>query len=174
MTSQQPTTGRRCRFCDRSFTPTHALERFCDEGCRWAGRRRGTRAALTASRGQIGEVDLRLRWIPTGEPRYEPAYIDALTYDPCAYCGDPTDVIDHITAASKGGDNTTANLTGCCAYCNLSKAALPMLHYLLVRRLTREARPLIEQIAAITGDEPDDPRARPHARRIRRQIRRTR
>ena len=46
-----------------------------------------------------------------------------LYLDPCAYCGAPSEHIDHIVPLSRGGKHSIGNLTGACKSCNLSKAA---------------------------------------------------
>lgn len=46
-----------------------------------------------------------------------------LYQQPCAYCGAPSDHIDHIVPLSRGGRHSIGNLTGACKSCNLSKGA---------------------------------------------------
>ena len=41
----------------------------------------------------------------------------------CAYCGAPSEHIDHIIPLSRGGRHSIGNLTGACKSCNLSKGA---------------------------------------------------
>jgi hypothetical protein len=41
---------------------------------------------------------------------------------PCAYCGQPSEHIDHIIPISRGGRHSIGNLVGACAPCNLSKS----------------------------------------------------
>jgi 5-methylcytosine-specific restriction endonuclease McrA len=44
-----------------------------------------------------------------------------LRYDPCAYCGEPAETIDHIDPLSRGVDNGWEKLTAACGTCNYSK-----------------------------------------------------
>lgn len=57
--------------------------------------------------------------------------------DPCVYCGQPSEHLDHIQAKAHGGSNEWTNLTGACADCNVRKGDAPLLIALL-----RQARPL--------------------------------
>jgi 5-methylcytosine-specific restriction endonuclease McrA len=59
--------------------------------------------------------------------------IEIFALDPCAYCGEPGQAHDHIDPVSRGGTNTYDNITRACHRCNLSKAATPLLKW-LVRR----------------------------------------
>jgi 5-methylcytosine-specific restriction endonuclease McrA len=43
--------------------------------------------------------------------------------NPCAYCGAPSQHIDHIIPVSRGGTHSVGNLVGACAACNMSKGA---------------------------------------------------
>lgn len=46
----------------------------------------------------------------------------ARLYDsPCAYCGNPSEHLDHVIPLSRGGEHRIGNLVGACAKCNLSK-----------------------------------------------------
>lgn len=50
--------------------------------------------------------------------------------DPCAYCGAPAEVLDHIDAMRDGGSHGFENLTGCCSSCNNRKAQKSLLGWL--------------------------------------------
>lgn len=65
--------------------------------------------------------------------RAEALELEILLGDPCAYCGGPTDTIDHIHPVSAEGDGEWENLTAACRSCNSGKHAKPMLHFLLER-----------------------------------------
>jgi 5-methylcytosine-specific restriction endonuclease McrA len=54
-------------------------------------------------------------------------YIQVLLGDPCSYCGDKAESVDHIVALSRGGDNNWTNLTAACRSCNSRKATKKML-----------------------------------------------
>ncbi len=59
------------------------------------------------------------------------SYSEILLFDPCCYCGEPVEHIDHIVPVASGGSNDWDNLTGACASCNTSKGARPMLHFVI-------------------------------------------
>jgi len=72
----------------------------------------------------------RRRGAPT--PTYETRdFILILERDPCCYCGDPMEHIDHIQALTKGGGGEWDNLTASCGSCNLRKSTKPLLGFLL-------------------------------------------
>lgn len=52
-----------------------------------------------------------------------PSELARLYRQPCAYCGKPSEHIDHIVPLSRGGQHRIGNLTGACAKCNLSKGS---------------------------------------------------
>ena len=62
-----------------------------------------------------------------GDPEAFRDYVAILRNDPCAYCGAPAEVVDHIDAISSGGTNAWDNLTAACRACNSSKHARPLL-----------------------------------------------
>lgn len=63
------------------------------------------------------------------------AYWTILQGDPCAYCGDPMQEVDHIVARWVGGHDVWENLTAACKSCNASKRTTALLPFLL-RRVT--------------------------------------
>jgi len=58
---------------------------------------------------------------------------EVLARDPCAYCGGPVDVIDHVEPRAAGGANDWMNLIGACSSCNCAKSAKSLLRFLLNR-----------------------------------------
>lgn len=60
-------------------------------------------------------------------------YAEILLRDPCSYCGQISDSIDHIDPVSRGGDNLFTNLTGACLSCNQTKSSRTLLYFLAVR-----------------------------------------
>lgn len=73
----------------------------------------------------------------------EGEYKRALLRDPCAYCGrHGADVLDHIVARARGGENRWTNYTGACNGCNYSKRATPLLSFLLPRN-RQDGRPIL-------------------------------
>lgn len=67
--------------------------------------------------------------LPTREPLLE-RYFGAMRQDPCAYCGAPAEVIDHIVPVASGGPNDWANYTAACSACNARKGKKPLLVFL--------------------------------------------
>lgn len=60
------------------------------------------------------------------------AYREIVKRDPCAYCGGPAEVVDHIVPrASNFGDDAWDNMTGACAVCNAGKRSESLLGALL-------------------------------------------
>lgn len=60
-------------------------------------------------------------------------YLDIIANDPCVYCGNPSEHVDHILASARGGENHWTNYAPACAKCNQSKHAGGMLQFLLRR-----------------------------------------
>lgn len=61
-------------------------------------------------------------------------YIAILCGDPCSYCDQPMEHVDHVAARDKGGSNLWENLTAACASCNSRKHTHSLLYFLAVRR----------------------------------------
>lgn len=81
--------------------------------------------------------------LPPGDREYG----RALLADPCAYCDQVSEQLDHILSASRGGGNGWDNLTGACARCNGSKNDRSLLAF-LGRRINRVG----ERLKAITAE----------------------
>jgi hypothetical protein len=60
-------------------------------------------------------------------------YIEAISQDPCAYCGGPMEHVDHIDPVALGGPSDWTNFTAACSPCNQGKAAKPLLLFLADR-----------------------------------------
>jgi hypothetical protein len=58
----------------------------------------------------------------------------SLRSDPCAYCKEPAESIDHIVPVSKKGENRFYNFTGACQPCNSRKSDRSLLEFLLLER----------------------------------------
>jgi 5-methylcytosine-specific restriction endonuclease McrA len=61
--------------------------------------------------------------LTTGELR-------AALAEPCAYCGAPSEHVEHCTPLSRGGENSAWNVVGACADCNLNKGRMTVLEFL--------------------------------------------
>lgn len=53
-----------------------------------------------------------------------------LLNDPCAYCGEPSNEVDHIRPLHAAGENEASNLTGACKGCNRDKRGRSLLAFL--------------------------------------------
>lgn len=60
-----------------------------------------------------------------------------LIADPCAYCGAPADVLDHVVSRRRGGGNDWGNLAPACWSCNSSKGQRSLLAWLAYRSFLR-------------------------------------
>jgi 5-methylcytosine-specific restriction endonuclease McrA len=60
-------------------------------------------------------------------------YIEIISQDPCAYCNGPMEHADHIDPVALGGTSNWTNFTSACSPCNQSKAAKPLLLFLVDR-----------------------------------------
>jgi 5-methylcytosine-specific restriction endonuclease McrA len=58
-------------------------------------------------------------------------YIEAITSDPCAYCGAPMEHVDHIDPVALDGASDWSNFTPSCGACNRSKSDKPLLLFLV-------------------------------------------
>ncbi len=54
-----------------------------------------------------------------------------LLNEPCVYCGQAAETIDHIVPQSTGGASSPANLTPACASCNNQKGSMPLVLFLV-------------------------------------------
>lgn len=61
------------------------------------------------------------------------AWRDALMRDPCVYCGDVANGLDHIIAQSNGGGDGWANRAPACRSCDQLKGAAGLIFFLVVR-----------------------------------------
>lgn len=57
--------------------------------------------------------------------------IDQVYKDPCAYCTQPAQTLDHIDALSTSFDDSADNFAGSCRSCNSRKHVKPLLVFLL-------------------------------------------
>lgn len=49
---------------------------------------------------------------------------------PCAYCGERSEVLEHCTPLSRGGENEAWNVVGACESCNDLKGTQTVLEFL--------------------------------------------
>lgn len=60
-------------------------------------------------------------------------WLAIISGDPCGYCGDPMEHIDHIHPRSQGGPDHWANFAPACQWCNQGKRVSSVLGYMLRR-----------------------------------------
>lgn len=84
------------------------------------------------------------------------AYLRALRADPCSYCGDVGEALDHIDARDGGGVTAWENLTSACHSCNGEKSKLTLLGFLGRRQLTDPLPPAEDVVHLL---QPTDIRA---------------
>jgi hypothetical protein len=60
-------------------------------------------------------------------------YQSLIRFDPCALCGKPGEVFDHIDPLALGGEHSWRNMARLCARCNTQKQATPLLIFMLGR-----------------------------------------
>lgn len=58
-------------------------------------------------------------------------YVKIIRKDPCVYCGNPCEHIDHIIPFADGGPTDWSNLAPTCASCNLRKNRKSVLEFML-------------------------------------------
>lgn len=58
-------------------------------------------------------------------------YVQILKKDPCAYCGQKCEHIDHIVPLARNGDSNWTNYTAACGQCNQTKYTKSLLEALI-------------------------------------------
>ncbi len=108
--------ARICRNCKGSAQWSDICER-----CRSLEKDR-KRRAMKAAENLTGEEIKEISW-----------WEGILRKDPCSYCLDKADTVDHVNPLNKGGSFKTDNLGGSCKSCNSSKSDQDLLQFLLKR-----------------------------------------
>lgn len=119
--------SRECYHKPR-LTPGQTIERRRAGSARWRRENREhvqayKREAYRRRRTETVNVETR-------------EMVAVLRRDPCVYCGDTADTIDHIHPVSLGGGLQWDNLAPACRACNSGKKDRPLLQYLLMKRPT--------------------------------------
>lgn len=57
------------------------------------------------------------------------SWYTTLLRDPCVYCGEPADTIDHIIPVADGGPNHWTNYAPACRPCNRAKGGLSVVRF---------------------------------------------
>lgn len=134
-----------CEQCGMRCTPgedvaPHA-SRFCGKPCKalWHKRREE----------QVAADARMLDELPVCNPRTVADYKRALRCDPCAYCGAPSNALDHIVPRSAGGPDDWTNRAGACTSCNSSKQSSPLLTFLAWKQARDAFEPWRQIVAAI-------------------------
>lgn len=126
-----------CSGCGKSFQGRR-LQTFCTQAC--SAKHNGRHGGRPSADGTPPRRPSR-----PGVPTAQRSSFRHLLGDPCSYCGGPTDSVDHIEPASRGGDDHWSNYTASCKPCNTSKMTSPLLAFLLRRRVDAEIAVLREE-----------------------------
>jgi 5-methylcytosine-specific restriction endonuclease McrA len=65
-------------------------------------------------------------------------YLALVRSDPCSYCGEPSDTLDHIVPRYVDDDDDWSNLTAACMRCNTGKGRNSLLVYLGMKLARQE------------------------------------
>lgn len=133
-----PVNAERKRQKDKEWREQNK-ERKAANDKRWAKENPKRRNEIVKRYRENNPETMRLRSYVNGarrrgtpSPSYETRdYILILESDPCCYCGETMEHIDHIDALTKGGGGEWGNLTAACASCNHRKHAKSLLAFLL-------------------------------------------
>ena len=95
------------------------------------------------------------------------AWKNVLRRDPCSHCGGSGGTVDHIDPVARGGRNAAPNFSGMCQACNLAKADVPLLYFVLRsliglpavygRRINRSEYPMTPAMEPWWTGRSDDP-----------------
>ncbi len=69
--------------------------------------------------------------------------------EPCYYCGEAPNSVDHLIPRSKGGDDGTGNLVPCCFRCNQMKSDLTLQGF--IARMELVLKTLLEKDSVKIG-----------------------
>jgi 5-methylcytosine-specific restriction endonuclease McrA len=75
------------------------------------------------------------------------AWKQILLQDPCVYCGEPAEVLDHIVPRIDGGTRHDDNMAPACSSCNNWKGPKSLLAFLGARRWRETWDEALEQRA---------------------------
>ena len=159
-----------CEHCGVRCVPgenvSYYAKRFCSDRCKGAWHRGATRPlpvlavrsdkSIAAWRTYCAEASLE-RVFGRSLRRDEVAYRRAMRRDPCAFCGLPSQALDHIVPAKDGGADDWTNRAGICRDCNSLKGSMPLLVAMPwipvateYHRQRRELRPWLDQRATVS------------------------
>lgn len=133
-----------CAQCGQRCVPgenvsAHA-RRFCGRSCvsRWHEHN---------VEGPARYLALLVR--PTDTRRVRAEYMRAMRRDPCAYCGEPSEALDHLVPRCDGGPDAWTNRAGACTRCNSTKQSTPFLTFLAWKQARDAFEPWREIVASI-------------------------
>lgn len=64
----------------------------------------------------------------------QPYSDEMLKLDPCPYCYQPSDSVEHVVPRSQGGSATYSNKVGACKRCNNQRSSVPFLVWIIRMR----------------------------------------
>lgn len=140
----------------RDGVAPHA-SRFCGAGCKAAWHHKNVAAPrqaaanIRARRERQVAADMKrlMTWPPAVTAKDERAYAAVLRCDPCAYCGGPSEALDHVVPRAGGGTDDWTNRAGACHDCNGRKQNTPLLIYMGWQRARDEYEPWRQIVADI-------------------------
>jgi 5-methylcytosine-specific restriction endonuclease McrA len=127
-------TCEHCAACF-SYVKKGRPQKYCSHSCYTAAKR--------APGHELRQRQKAARTAERARREHHAQQVALLRSDPCAYCGGPGGVVDHIVPRALDGQDDWTNMTGACAQCNSYKGTQPLLHSLLYLGLSH-------QIAALT------------------------
>jgi hypothetical protein len=65
-------------------------------------------------------------------PSHHLGYKKSLKLDPCVYCGEPSDSLEHVIPQKDGG-RSAYNIVGACKKCNSTRRHTPFLIWMIER-----------------------------------------
>lgn len=124
----------RAREYDRQYHHKNRDRRREYDKTRAVSRAEQCRGWLTPEKAREYTAKRRARKLnaPTGDPALRAEYVAIIACDPCAYCGRPSEHVDHIQSLLRGGSDAWDNLTPACASCNSSKGTRTLLGHMLL------------------------------------------
>lgn len=129
-----------CKRCGKPFTRSRKVTRvYCSDECHHAEKHE-----RHAHSENLWRTDPNVLPLAAPDPlRGEDVegYVGSMLRDPCAYCGEPSDSVDHIVPRQADGADDWTNFTGACRRCNTRKTFNPLLLFLGWDQAKREFEP---------------------------------
>lgn len=109
---------RQCRACGDTFAARSGRHTWC---ARCLQEEQNRDARLSVARQGMIRADFRER----------DEYRIVILADPCVWCGNPAETVDHIQPVARGGSDRWDNLAPACLSCNCAKNARSLLENMM-------------------------------------------